>query len=87
MSGAYVCRFVVEAEYPGKRPFLVGVFTTPRRSTEQETEAAAMSAAQANLDCFAAASFPDGTPPPRAIRARLGAMTFIPDDYEWRASA
>ena len=84
MSGGYVCCFVVEAEYPGKKRFFVGTFATPRLSTEQETEAAAMSQAQAELDRFAALHLPDGTPPPCAIRARLGHMTFVPDDYEWR---
>ncbi len=85
-SGEYsrMAFFIVEAGYPGKRPFFVGTFTLDRRASEAEQQAAAETAAAPAIAKFWRDHMPDGIEPPTVFSARLGALKFVADDYEWR---
>ena len=83
-AGTHVCSYVVEAAYDGKKPFLIGTFTVPRAPTFQETEAAAMSEMVHKVRQFFVDHLPDEVQPPVSIKAQLGSISFIADDYEWR---
>jgi len=81
-SGKTICSFVIEAAYPGKTPFVVGTFRVERGDGEMETERRAMESADQSLRDFVATSLPDGTACPQVLSIRLGAMTFVPDDFD-----
>ena len=83
-SGHTNCTYIIIAKHEGKEPVSIGTFTLPRAATAQETEAAAKRGAEADVHKFYGAHLPDGTPRPTVVDVRLGHMTFIPDDYEWR---
>ena len=82
--GTQVCSYVVRACYPGKKPFLIGTFSIPRGPTFHETEVAAEKEMDAAVARFFRDCYPDGTKPPLSVKAHLGSVTFVPDDYEWR---
>jgi hypothetical protein len=84
MNGVVVCNYVITCCYTDKPPITIGCFTIERQKTEQETEAAALSTAASAIKRFFDKYFPSGTVEPNVIDVKLGSMTFVPDDYEWR---
>jgi hypothetical protein len=83
-TGTTVCRYIVEAQYTGKQPFLVGTFAVPRQRTDHDTETEARKEATRELAKFWTLHMQDGIAPPVVLSVRLGSLTFVPDDYEWR---
>jgi hypothetical protein len=83
-NGTTVCSFIIEASYPGKKPFHVGTFTTSRLRTFTETQAAADAAAADCLRQFWEKSMPAAVPPPHTVKVVLGSQVFVPDDYDWK---
>lgn len=79
-----VSTFVAEVGYAGKKPMFVGTFRMDRAATEEEQIAAAEACVGDKVEAFWREHFPDNSPAPAVLSVRLGYMTFVPDDYEWR---
>lgn len=88
MTGSQVCRYTAQIQYEGKTALeaYCPEMNIPRAPTWHETEARALAEAERQVAAMWQRCFPDGTPLPRVTGVRLGHMTFVPDDYEWRRS-
>lgn len=86
MTGNTVCSYSAIVKYPDKENFSMysPTMTVTRCKTEQETEEAARKEAVRKVDLFFKKHFPAKTPRPEVVAVKLGSVTFIPDDYEWR---